>query len=152
MEENCSEDIGVDVVRIFDVNPREQWPLPSSNIVLGGIPLNRMPYVEDDRQRPYIKDGQVPITWFIVYGSVRDQKNMVGIRDSTTLTGDGFDRRRDPMVSMPGGRRPSRLQTGLYGGARCVRKAGGVQRQIWTELQDGTRQDVAAPRAEIRQD
>ena len=77
MEENCSEDLGVDIIRIYDVNPTEQWPLPSINIVLGGYPMMRMPFVEDNRQRPYLKDGQAPITWFVTVGSIRDQKNVL---------------------------------------------------------------------------
>jgi len=75
MEENCSEDLECDVVRIFDVNPTKEWP--TNNIVLGGYPLMRMPFVVDDMNRPYLKDGESPITWFITYGSVRQQKNVL---------------------------------------------------------------------------
>jgi hypothetical protein len=38
MEENCSEDLGCDVVRIFDINPTKEWPLQTNNVVLGGHP------------------------------------------------------------------------------------------------------------------
>ena len=75
MEENCSEDLGCDIVRIFDVNPMKKWP--TNSIVLGGYPLMRMPFVVEDRNRPYLEDGESPITWFITYGSVRQQKNVL---------------------------------------------------------------------------
>ena len=74
MEDNRSEDLESECVRIFDVNPMKMWPLPTSNIVLGGRPFVRMPFVIDDIQRPlYKKDGESLITWFISFGSVRDQ-------------------------------------------------------------------------------
>jgi len=63
MEENRSEDIGCDVVRIFDMDPRKRWPLKVNNIVLGGYPLLRMPFVKDDRSRSQcLEDGESPIT------------------------------------------------------------------------------------------
>jgi len=75
MEENRSEDIGCDVVRIFDVDPRKQWPQKVNNIVLGGNRLLRMPFMGDDRSRTqHLKDGDSPITWFLTAGSVRKQK------------------------------------------------------------------------------
>ena len=78
MEENRSEDIGCDVVRIFDVDPRKQWPLKTNNIVLGGYLMLRMPFVQDDRSRPQcLEDGESPITWFLTSGSVRQQKNVL---------------------------------------------------------------------------
>jgi len=77
MEENRSDDLGIDIIRIFDVNPRKQWPLPTNNIVLGGYPMIRMPFVEDDIQRTYLKDGESPITWYVTYGNIRDQKNLL---------------------------------------------------------------------------
>jgi len=78
MEENRSEDIGCDVVRVFDVDPRIQWPLKKNNIVLGGYPMLRMPFVQDDRSRPQcLEDGESPITWFLTSGSVRMQKNVL---------------------------------------------------------------------------
>jgi len=77
MKENCSDDLECDVIRIFDVNPTKEWPLKTNNVVLGGYPLMRMPYVVDDMNRPYLKDGESPITWFITYGSVREQKNIL---------------------------------------------------------------------------
>jgi hypothetical protein len=78
MEENRSEDIGCDVVRIFDVDPRKQWPLKTNNIMLGGYPMLRMPFVQDDRSRPQsLEDGESPITWFLTSGSVRMQKNVL---------------------------------------------------------------------------
>jgi len=78
MEENRSEDIGCDVVRIYDVDPRKQWPLKTNNIVLGGYPLLRMPFVKDNRSRPQcLEDGESPITWFLSSGSVRQQKHVL---------------------------------------------------------------------------
>jgi len=75
MEENRSADIGCDVVRIFDVDPRKQWPLKVNNIVLGGYQLLRMPFVGDDKNRTqYLKDGDSPITWFLTSSSVRKQR------------------------------------------------------------------------------
>jgi len=75
MEENRSGDIGCDVVRIFDVDPRKQWPLKVNHIVLGGHPLLRMPFVGDDRNRSQcLKDGDSPITWFLTPGNVRKQR------------------------------------------------------------------------------
>ena len=77
MEDNRSEDLGSECVRIFDMNPMKTWPLPTSNIVLRGRPLTRMPFVIDDIQRPYMKDGESPITWFVTFGSIRDQKDVL---------------------------------------------------------------------------
>jgi len=77
-EECRSEDIGAEVVRIFDVNPRKKWPLEVSNVMLGGYQLLRMPFVGDDRSRSQcIEDGKSPITWFLSKGTVRDQKNVL---------------------------------------------------------------------------
>jgi len=74
MEENRSDDIGCDVVRIFDVDPRKKWP-QKSNIVIGAGQFLRMPFVEDDKTRTtYLKDGVSPITWFLTMGTVRQQK------------------------------------------------------------------------------
>jgi len=78
MEENRSKDIGCDVVRIFDVDPRKQWPLKVNNIVLGGYSMLRMPFVKDDRNRPQcLAVGESPITWFLTSGNVRQQKNVL---------------------------------------------------------------------------
>ncbi len=78
MEDNRSKDLESECIRIFDVNPMKKWPLQTSNIVLGGRPFVRMPYVIDDIQRPlYKKDGESPITWFISSGSVRDQRDIL---------------------------------------------------------------------------
>ena len=38
-EECCAEDIGAQVVRVFDVNPTKKWPLEVNNVVLGGHQL-----------------------------------------------------------------------------------------------------------------
>jgi len=77
-EDNRSEDIGAEVTRIFDVDPRKQWPLEASSVVLGGYQLLRMPFVQDDRSRSQcLEDGQSPITWFLTKGTVRDQKNVL---------------------------------------------------------------------------
>jgi len=74
MEENRSDDIGCDVLRIFNVDPRQKWP-QISNIVLGAGQFLRMPFVGDDKTRTlYLKDGESPITWFLTMGSVRQQK------------------------------------------------------------------------------
>jgi hypothetical protein len=74
MEENRSEDIGCDVVRIFDVNPKKVWP-QKSNIMIGAGQFLKMPFVEDDKNRTtYLKDGVSPITWFLTMGTVRQQK------------------------------------------------------------------------------
>ena len=78
IEDNRSEDLNSECIRIFDVNPTKEWPLPTSNIVLGGRPFVRMPFVIDDIQRPtYKKDGESPITWYVSFGSVRDQRNIL---------------------------------------------------------------------------
>ena len=77
MEENRSDDIGCNVVRIFDVDPRQKWP-QISNIVLGPGKFLRMPFVEDDKSRTlYLKDGVSPITWFLTMGTVRQQKQVL---------------------------------------------------------------------------
>ncbi len=74
MEENRSDDIGCNVVRIFDVDPRKKWP-QTSNIMLGAGQFLRMPFVEDDKIRTtYLKDGVSPITWFLTMGTMRQQK------------------------------------------------------------------------------
>jgi len=71
MEENRSDDIGCDVLWIFDVDPRQKWP-QTSKIVLGAGQFLRMPFVEDDKTRTlYLKDGESPITWFLTMGTVR---------------------------------------------------------------------------------
>ncbi len=62
MEDNRSDDMDSECIRIFDVDPMKRWPLPTSNIMLGGRPFVRMPFVVDDIQRPYMKDGESPIT------------------------------------------------------------------------------------------
>ncbi len=78
MEDNRSEDLESECVRIFDVNPMKRWPLPTSNVVVGGRPFIRMPFVNDDIQRAlYKKDGESPVMWYISFGSVRDQKNVL---------------------------------------------------------------------------
>jgi hypothetical protein len=35
MEENCSDDLGCSVVRVFDINPTKRWPIMTNNTVLG---------------------------------------------------------------------------------------------------------------------
>ncbi len=77
MEDNRSEDLMSECVRIFDMDPMKRWPLPTSNIMLGGQPFVRMPFVVDDIQRPYMKDGESPITLFVNFGSIRDQRNVL---------------------------------------------------------------------------
>jgi len=75
MEENRSTDIGCDVVRVFDMDPRKQWPQKVNNIVLGGYQMLKMPFVKDDKNRTeYLKDGDSPITWFLTEGSIRQQR------------------------------------------------------------------------------
>ena len=73
MEENRSEDIGCDVVRIFDVDPRKKWPLKINNIVLGGYQLLRMPFVGDDKNRT-----QYLITNLIIYWSIQGENREYG--------------------------------------------------------------------------
>ena len=74
MEKNCSDDLGCSVVRIFDVNLTKKWPLPTNNIVLGGYPLMRMPFVADGKTRDYLTGETLPITRYVTDGTVRDQK------------------------------------------------------------------------------
>jgi len=57
-EDNRSEDIGAEITRIFDVDPRKQWPLETNSVVLGGYQMLRMPFVQDDRSRSQcLEDG-----------------------------------------------------------------------------------------------
>jgi len=77
MEENRSDDISCNVVRIFDVDPREKWP-QISNIVLGPGKFLGMPFVEDDKPNTeYLSDEVSPLTWFLTVGTVRQQKQVL---------------------------------------------------------------------------
>ncbi len=51
-EANCSTDIECEIVRIFDLNPTYRWPPRQVYLVVGGYPIERMPYVEQERKRP----------------------------------------------------------------------------------------------------
>ena len=47
-------------------------------LVVGGYPLERMPYVAEERKRKdYITDEMLQVTWYVVYGSVHEQKNTI---------------------------------------------------------------------------
>jgi len=47
-------------------------------LVVGGYPIERMPYVAEERKRPgYITDEMLQVTWYVVYGSVHEQKNTI---------------------------------------------------------------------------
>jgi len=47
-------------------------------LVVGGYPLERMPYVAEERKRPgYITDEMLQVTWYVVNGSVHEQKNTI---------------------------------------------------------------------------
>ena len=74
MEENESADMDCSVVRIFDANSENNWPPTSTNFVLGGYPLMRMPFVADGRTRDYLTGEASLITWYVTDGTVRDQK------------------------------------------------------------------------------
>jgi len=76
-EANLSKDL-CEIVRIFDLSPVRYWPPKQVYLVVGGYPLERMPYVAEERKRPgYITDEMLQVTWYVVYGSVHEQKNTI---------------------------------------------------------------------------
>ncbi len=45
---------------------------------VGGYPIDRMPYVEEEKKRPrFLRDEIMQITWYVVYGSIHEQKNVI---------------------------------------------------------------------------
>ena len=75
---NCSKDIECEIVRIFDLDPTLRWPPRQVYLVVGGYPIERMPYVKMERKRPgFLADGTMQVTWYVVYGSVHEQKNTI---------------------------------------------------------------------------
>ena len=77
-EANLSKDLECEIVRIFDLSPVRQWPPKQVYLVVGGYPLERMPYVTEERKRPgYITDEMLQATWYVVNGSVHEQKNTI---------------------------------------------------------------------------
>ena len=66
-----------EIVRIFDLNPTIQWPPRQVYLVVGGYPLERMPYVALERTQPFLTDKMMQVTWYVVYGSIHKQKNTI---------------------------------------------------------------------------
>ena len=46
-------------------------------LVLSGYPIERMPFVEMERKRDFLTDDVMQVTWYVVYGSVHEQKNLL---------------------------------------------------------------------------
>jgi len=58
-----SKDLECEIVRIFDLDPTIQWPPRQVYLVVGGYPIERMPYVAMERKRPgYFTDETLQIT------------------------------------------------------------------------------------------
>jgi len=77
-EANCSTDIECEVVRIFDMDPTKRWPPRQIYLTVGGYPIDRMPYVEEEKKRPrFLRDEIMQLTWYVVYGSIHEQKNVI---------------------------------------------------------------------------
>jgi len=77
-EANCSADFECEIVRIFDLDPTMRWPPKQIYLTVGGYPIERMPYVEEERKRPrFLRDEIMQITWYVVYGSIHEQKNTI---------------------------------------------------------------------------
>ena len=77
-EANCSTDIECEIVRIFDLDPTNRWPPRQIYLTVGGYPIERMPYVEEERKRPrFLRDETMQLTWYVVYGSIHEQKNTI---------------------------------------------------------------------------
>ena len=77
-EANCSTDIECEVVRIFDLDPTKRWPPRQIYLTVGGYPIDRMPYVEEEKKRPrFLRDEIMQLTWYVVYGSIHEQKNVI---------------------------------------------------------------------------
>jgi len=77
-EANCSTDIECEIVRIFNLDRTMRWPPKQIYLTVGGYPIERMPYVEEERKRPrFLRDEIMQITWYVVYGSIHEQKNTI---------------------------------------------------------------------------
>jgi len=78
MVEECRSGDIAECIRVFDRNPNKEWPLSVKNVVLAGRPFLRMPFVIDDIERDkYKKDGESPATWYLCFGSVREQRDVL---------------------------------------------------------------------------
>ena len=78
MIEECRSDDIQECIRVFDRSPHKEWPVKVKNVVLAGRPFLRMPFVVDDIERQtYKKDGESPVIWFLCFGSVRDQRDVL---------------------------------------------------------------------------
>ncbi len=78
MIEECRSGDIAECIRVFDRSPNKEWPLKVKNVVLAGRPFLRMPFVVDDIEREtYKKDGESPATWYLCFGSVRDQRDVL---------------------------------------------------------------------------
>jgi len=76
-EANLSKDLEFKIVRIFDSDPTIKWPPRQVNLEVGGYPIERIPYVAAERTRPFFTDKMLQVTWYVVYGSIHDQKNTI---------------------------------------------------------------------------
>ena len=74
---NRSKDLECEIVRIFDLDPTVHWPPRQVYLVMGGYPIERMPFVEMERKRDFLTDDVMQVTWYVVYGSVHEQKNVL---------------------------------------------------------------------------
>jgi hypothetical protein len=78
MVEECRSGDIAECIRVFDRSPNKEWPLKVKNVVLAGRPFLRMPFVVDDIEREtYKKDGESPATWYLCFGNVRDQRDVL---------------------------------------------------------------------------
>ena len=78
MVEECRSGDIAECIRVFDRSPNKEWPLNVKNVVLAGRPFLRMPFVIDDIERDnYKKDGESPATWYLCFGSVREQRDIL---------------------------------------------------------------------------
>jgi len=76
-EANLSKDLECEIVRIFDLDPTIKWPPRQVYLVVGGYPLERMPYLALERTRPFLTDETLQVTWYVVYGSIHEQKTTI---------------------------------------------------------------------------
>ena len=78
MIEECRSGDIAECIRVFDRSPHKEWPVKVKNVVLAGRPFLRMPFVVDDIERQtYKKDGESPAIWYLCFGSVRDQRDVL---------------------------------------------------------------------------
>ncbi len=77
IEECLSDNMNYDIIRIFDVNLTVKWPPISSNSVVGGYHLMRIPYIPQERMRNFYTDEQMPVTRYSLYDSVNNQRNVI---------------------------------------------------------------------------